>query len=107
MERRIMTPERADKILEKFKPREDKVIKEGLDCLEKHMGRFNAQHFLEIYVIRSIEEARGKDYTKWRQENPPEEDPELMALLDDDDGLELDMDSQLQPAFLHNNTLTA
>jgi hypothetical protein len=98
MERRIMTPERADKILEKFRYREDKVIKEGLDCLEKHMGRFNAQHFLTIYVVRSIEDSIGKDYTKWRQENPPEEDPELMALVDSDD----DLDLQMEPAYVTN-----
>jgi hypothetical protein len=98
MERRIMTPERADKILEKFRYREDRAIKEGMDCLEKHMGRLHAQQFLDIYVIRSIEEARGKDYTKWRQENPPEEDPELMALVDSDD----DLDLQMEPAYVTN-----
>jgi hypothetical protein len=107
MEKRIMTPERADKILAKFKPLEDQAIKEGKDCLEKHLGKLKARLFLEIYVIRSIEESRGKDYTKWRQENPPEEDPELMALLDDDDREYMGLNLQSQSNYVHGNTLTA
>jgi hypothetical protein len=101
------TEEEIEKLFARFRPREDKVIKEGMDCLEKHMGRFNAQHFLDIYVIRSIKESRGKDYTKWRQENPPEEDPELMALLDDDDREYMGLDAQPKPEYVHSNTLTA
>lgn len=96
-----MTHERAQKILEKFRPLEDKVIKEGMDCLDRSMGRFHAQHFLNAYYNKRTRESMGRDYTKWRQENPPEEDPELMALVDSDDDLEL----QLEPAYVENKLI--
>jgi hypothetical protein len=83
MEKRIMTPERADKILARFKPMEDQAIKEGKDCLVKQLGDIGAQMFLDIYYIRRFQESKGKDYTKWRQDNPPEEDPDLMAEVEE------------------------
>jgi hypothetical protein len=97
------TDEEVEKLFAKFRPREEQVIKEGMDCLEKHMGRFDAQHFLTIYYIKRVRESRGKDYTKWRQENPPEDDPELMALVDSDDELDL----QMEPAYVTNKVQMA
>jgi hypothetical protein len=60
---------------------ENKVIKQGKDCLRQHLGETGAQQFLLIYHLRRLEEAKGKDYTKWRQDNPPEEDPMMQELL--------------------------
>jgi hypothetical protein len=97
------TDEEVEKLFAKFKPREDRAIKEGVECLEKHLGRLHARQFLTIYVLRSIEESRGVDYTKWRQENPPEDDPDLMAELEEGDSEYMELD--LQPAFVDNKKL--
>jgi hypothetical protein len=62
---------------------ENRVIKQGKDCLKQHLGEIGAQMFLDIYHIRRIEDCRNNDYTKWRQENPPEEDPEMIEALEE------------------------
>jgi hypothetical protein len=103
MEKRIMTHERAQKILEKFRPLEDQAIKEGIDCLDKYMGRFHAQHFLNAYFNKRTRESIGNDYTKWRQDNPPEEDPALMAIVDEND----DLNMQMETAYVNTNKFQA
>jgi hypothetical protein len=60
---------------------ENKVIKQGKDCLKQHLGEIDTQQFLDIYYLRRYQDSKGKDYTKWRQDNPPEEDPMMQKLL--------------------------
>lgn len=67
-----------------WKNEENKVIKQGKDCLRKYLGETGSQQFLDIYHLRRIEESKGKDYTKWRQDNPPEEDPIMLELLENE-----------------------
>jgi hypothetical protein len=60
---------------------ENKVIKRGKDCLKQHLGEIDTQQFLDIYYLRRYQDSKGKDYTKWRQDNPPEEDHMMQELL--------------------------
>jgi hypothetical protein len=57
---------------ERLKIYRDEVYKQGMDALEAAFGGyFEAQEFLDLYYIDRIEESRGRDFTKWWQDNNP------------------------------------
>jgi hypothetical protein len=57
---------------ERVKIYRDERYKKGMDCLVAGLGsQFEADRFLDMYVLRRLEECRGQDYTKWHEENNP------------------------------------
>jgi hypothetical protein len=70
-------------MIAKFKPLEEQTIKEGIDCLEKHMGWLEARHFLNVYHNKRNRDNKGRDYTKWKQDHTADdEDISAQELLD-------------------------
>jgi hypothetical protein len=59
-------------IKERVKIYRDERYKKGMDCLVAGLGsQFEADRFLDLYYIERINESRGRDYTKWHEENNP------------------------------------
>jgi hypothetical protein len=56
---------------ERLKVYDDELHKAGMEALEGKLGSFEARQFLHRYYIRRFMECRGRNYTKWRQENDP------------------------------------
>jgi hypothetical protein len=56
---------------ERLKVYDDELYKQGMDSLEERLGWFEAQQFLDLYYIRRFMDCRGRDYTRWCQENDP------------------------------------
>jgi hypothetical protein len=61
---------------------DDELYNKGFDCLVKGMGEFDAMDFLQLSYMRKTEQARGRNYTEWRA-NQPDDTRSLRKICSD------------------------